>query len=72
MLNVEKLIDEASVYVHTWMHPPAPQHDDAGTVYSNRFTEATRASVYFAAHVDQIVWPGFTVMAIVEIVRAVV
>jgi hypothetical protein len=71
MLNVEKLLDEAGVYLHAWRNPPAPQHDDVGTVWTNRFSEATKASYYWAAHVDQIVWPGFVVLVTIDILRAI-
>lgn len=71
MLNAGKLIDEAAVYLHNWRHPSAPEHDDAGTKWTNRFSEATKASYYFAAHIDQIVWPGFILLAAIEIGRAV-
>jgi hypothetical protein len=72
MLNIEKLYVEAGVYFKTWRNPSPPQHDDTGTVYTNRFTEATKASPYWAAHTDQIVWPLFIIETIALIILVLV
>jgi len=58
--NGGKLWREAKVYYGTLLHPPpAQQAGDKAAEYTNRWSEASKASPYWAGHIDQFAQPWF-------------